>query len=72
MVNGQTGVVPLSSLTGSGGQKFDDWQFSVKGDHRFNDRHSISLRYMDDNASSSGTGQLTPTGWFPTRPNRQA
>jgi hypothetical protein len=68
--NGQSYAVPLGSITGSGGQKFDDWQYSLKGDHRFNDRHSLTLRYMDDNSQSSGTGQLTPSGLTNVVPNR--
>jgi hypothetical protein len=62
VVNGQTGVIPLGSVTGSGGQKFNDWQWSLKGDHRFSDRNSLSVRYMKDGSESTGTGQLTPSG----------
>ncbi len=69
-VNGQTGVIPLGSLTGAGGQKFNDWQYSYKVDHRFNDRHSLTLRYMDDDSESTGTGQLTPSGLTNVVPNK--
>lgn len=60
--DGRTLVIPLGDLAGSGSQKFDDWQYSYKIDHRFNDMHSMALRYMDDDSTQSGTGQLTPTG----------
>lgn len=62
MFNGRTAVVPLGGLTGSASQKFNDWQYSLRGDHRFNDRHSLMLRYLDDNSTSAGTGQATPVG----------
>jgi hypothetical protein len=62
VVNGETGVVPLGSITGSGGQRFNDWQYSYRIDHRFNSKHALTGRYMNDQSESSGTGQLTPSG----------
>jgi hypothetical protein len=66
--NGRTAVVPLGSLTGAAAQKFNDWQYSLRGDHRFNDRHGLMLRYLDDNGTSSGTGQATPVGLTNVQP----
>ena len=63
-------TVPLGNLTGSGGQRFNDWQYSYRFDHRFNEHHSIMARYMDDDGASSGTGQLTPTGLSSIIPTR--
>ena len=70
VVNGQTGIVPLGNLTGSGGQKFNDWQYSYKVDHRFNNKHALTARYMDDDSESTGTGQLTPSGLTNVVPNK--
>lgn len=61
-VSGQTVRIPLSTLTGSANQAFNDWQYSYKIDHRLNDRHALMLRYMDDNNVQTGSGQLTPAG----------
>src|SRR5262249_11889414 len=69
-VNGVTGTVPLGNVTGSGGQKFNDWQYSYKIDHRFNSKHALVGRYMDDNSESNGTGQLTPNGLTNVEPRK--
>ena len=69
-VGGRTVAIPLGNLTGSGGQRFDDWQYSYRVDHRFNDKHSLMARYMDDDGSSTGTGQLTPVGLSSVIPTR--
>lgn len=60
--DGRTLVIPLGDLAGSGSQFFNDWQYSYRIDHRFSDRHSIALRYLDDDSTAGGTGQLTPAG----------
>ena len=62
VVNGVTGIVPLGSVTGAGGQRFNDWQYSYRVDHRFNSKHALTGRYMEDQSESGGTGQLTPSG----------
>lgn len=69
-VSGQTYTIPLGNVTGSGGQRFNDWQYSYKVDHRFNDRHSLAARYMDDDAETTGTGQLTPIGLSNVNPQK--
>lgn len=67
-VDGRTVQIPLSTLTGASNQIFDDWQYSYRIDHRFNNKHNLTLRYMDDNSLSSGTGQLTPVGLSELKP----
>src|SRR3954447_13161587 len=70
VANGRTGIVPLGDVTGSSSQKFDDWQSSIRVDHRFKDRHTLTGRYLDDNSLSSGTGQVTPSGLTDVKPSR--
>ncbi|MBY0506148.1 MAG: TonB-dependent receptor [Bryobacteraceae bacterium] len=62
VVDGRTIMVPLGNITGAAAGKFDDWQYSGRIDHRFNDRHSLMGRYMVDDSTSSGQGQATPSG----------
>lgn len=59
---GRSVTIPLSTLTGSGNQEFDNWQYSYRLDHRLSDKQNLMLRYLDDNSLSQGTGQLTPVG----------
>ena len=66
--DGRSLVIPLGDLTGSGAQRFDDWQYSYRVDHRFSNKHSLALRYMDDDSQQSGTGQLTPVGLTNVQP----
>ncbi|HKZ01466.1 MAG TPA: carboxypeptidase regulatory-like domain-containing protein, partial [Pyrinomonadaceae bacterium] len=44
--NGQTFTVPLGSLTGSQSSTYDDWQASVRIDHRLSENHSLNGRYI--------------------------
>jgi hypothetical protein len=67
---GRSASIPLGNLTGSGGQVFNDWQYSYRVDHRFSDRHALMARYMDDASESTGTGQLTPAGLSSVIPNK--
>jgi hypothetical protein len=60
--NGRTATIPLGNLTNSASQKFDDWQYLTKVDHRFSDKHSLSGRYMVADQLSAGSGQVTPAG----------
>lgn len=70
VVNGRTAVIPLGNVTGSAAQKFDDWQSSLRIDHRFSDRHTLTGRYLDDSSLKSGTGQVTPAGLTDVSPSR--
>ena len=69
-VNGRTAVIPLGDVTGTAAQKFDDWQGSLRLDHHFSDRHTLTGRYLDDSSLSSGTGQATPAGLTDVKPQR--
>ncbi len=62
VADGRTLSVPLGDLTGAAAGKFDDWQYSARVDHRFNDRHTLFGRYIVDDSLASGTGQVTPPG----------
>src|SRR5712691_5599870 len=68
--NGRTVTVPLGDVTGAASQRFDDWQSSIRVDHRFSDKHTLTGRYLDDNSLSSGTGQVTPSGLTDVKPQR--
>jgi hypothetical protein len=61
-LGGQTFTVPVGNLTGSTAFKFDDWQGSVRVDHRLSEKHSLSGRYIVDAPDSKGSGQATPPG----------
>src|SRR5688500_17750365 len=67
--NGQTVVVPVGSLTGSQSSTFDDWQTSIRIDHRFNDMHSLNGRYLYQDSGALGSipgvaaSQITPPGF---------
>lgn len=61
-VGGQSYTVPLGDLTGSTAIKFDDWQWSLKIDHKLSAKHSLSGRYLYDDFVSAGSGQATPAG----------
>jgi hypothetical protein len=62
VLNGQRFVVPLGSLTGSTSFRFDDWQWSLRGDHQFSSNHRFYARYIYDGQSTGGAGQATPQG----------
>jgi hypothetical protein len=60
--DGRTISVPLGNITGTAAGTFDDWQYSGRIDHRFSDRHNLMGRYMVDDSTSGGQGQVTPAG----------
>ncbi|HET6862251.1 MAG TPA: carboxypeptidase-like regulatory domain-containing protein, partial [Pyrinomonadaceae bacterium] len=62
-INGQTFSVPLGSLTGSSSFVFNDWQQSIRLDHRLNDNHNITGRYIYQDQDTVGAGQSTPSGY---------
>ena len=61
-VGGNRFSIPLGLLSGSNNIRFDDWQWSGRVDHRFNDRHSLGFRHQGDDQASLGDGQVTPPG----------
>lgn len=74
--NGQTFVVPVGSLTGSQSSTYDDWQTSIRVDHRFGDKHSLNGRYLYQDAGALGSipgvaaSQITPPGFSSIVPAR--
>ncbi|MEW6735472.1 MAG: carboxypeptidase regulatory-like domain-containing protein [Acidobacteriota bacterium] len=70
-VGGQTFQIPLGSLSGASSIKFDNSQFSVRIDHRFNDKHTLGGRYLWNDQETSGNGQATPPGLTTVVPSRQ-
>lgn len=60
--NGQNYSVPTGALTGLSSITFDSHQASMRVDHRFNENHTLSGRYLYNDSDSGGTGQVTPTG----------
>ena len=68
--NGQSYAVPVGTLSGAAPVTADYWQWLFRGDHRFNDKWSLSGRYMlDDRISSSG--QAVPPGLTSQTPARR-
>lgn len=63
-------TVPVGTLTNQNGIKFNDWQWSSRVDHNFNDRHALSVRYMFNDQLQTGSGQATPPGVANVSPSR--
>jgi outer membrane receptor protein involved in Fe transport len=61
--NPTTFQVPLGSLTGSSSFVFNDWQQSIRLDHRLNDNHTVYGRYIYQDQDTVGAGQSTPAGY---------
>lgn len=61
-VNGQNFVVPVGNITGSSSSKFNSDQGSIRIDRRFNEKNLLYGRYRFDNNTTSGAGQVTPSG----------
>lgn len=70
VADGRTLTIPLGDITGAAAGKFDDWQYSGRIDHRFNDKHNLMGRYIVDDSTSSGQGQATPAGLTTVAPLR--
>lgn len=74
--NGQTFIVPVGSLTGSQASTYDDWQTSVRIDHRLNDKHTLNGRYLYQDSGALGSipgvaaSQITPPGFSSIVPAR--
>ncbi|HVF68748.1 MAG TPA: carboxypeptidase regulatory-like domain-containing protein [Pyrinomonadaceae bacterium] len=62
-VGGVTTPVPLGNLTGSSSFLFNDWQTSIRLDHRFNQNHTLMGRYIYQDQDTAGSGQSTPPGY---------
>ncbi len=63
--NGQIFTVPLGLLTGSQPSAFNDWQTSIRIDHRLSEKHSLNGRYIYQDSGTKGGGgsQITPPGF---------
>ncbi|HJU93183.1 MAG TPA: carboxypeptidase regulatory-like domain-containing protein [Pyrinomonadaceae bacterium] len=74
--NGQTFTVPLGSLSGSQSSTYDDWQTSIRIDHRFTDKHTLNGRYLFQDSGALGSipgvaaSQITPPGFSSAVPAR--
>lgn len=68
--DGQTYQIPVGTITGSAAVTQDNWQGTARGDHRFNDKHALSMRYMVNDDLVSGAGQVTPPGLTTVSPSR--
>jgi hypothetical protein len=74
--NGQTFVVPLGALTGAQSSTYDDWQTSIRIDHRFGANHTLSGRYLYQDSGAAGSipnvaaSQITPPGFSSIVPAR--
>ncbi|HEX8560248.1 MAG TPA: carboxypeptidase regulatory-like domain-containing protein [Pyrinomonadaceae bacterium] len=65
-------VVQLGSLTGSQPSLFNDWQTSIRLDHRLGQNHNLFGRYIyQDSDRIGGTvSQITPPGFSSAVPSR--
>jgi hypothetical protein len=61
-IGGQVFTVPIGSMTGTTSFGFNDWQGSVRIDHRLSEKHNFFVRYLFDDADTTGSGQATPPG----------
>ncbi|HEU4710549.1 MAG TPA: carboxypeptidase regulatory-like domain-containing protein [Pyrinomonadaceae bacterium] len=74
--NGQTFIVPVGSLTGAQSSTYDDWQTSIRIDHRFSEKHSLNGRYLYQDSGALGSipgvaaSQITPPGFSSAVPAR--
>ena len=60
-VAGQALTIPVGTLSGAQPGLLNAWQWMVKGDHRFNDKHSLSSRLLWDDREQI-SGQSVPPG----------
>ena len=69
-------IVPVGSLTGSQSSTYDDWQTSVRIDHRLSDKHTLNGRYLYQDSGALGSipgvaaSQITPPGFSSIVPAR--
>lgn len=70
VADGRTFAIPLGDITGSANFTRTNWQGTARGDHRFNDKHNLSLRYMVNDDITDGSGQVTPPGLTTISPAR--
>ena len=61
-IGSQVFTVPIGNLTGSTSFALNDWQGSIRVDHRISEKHSLSGRYIFNDHDETGSGQATPPG----------
>ena len=69
---GQSYTVPLGSLTGTGSQRLDDHQTSVRVDHQLTQNHTLVGRYLYNNRpadTATSSVQVTPPGLTHDQPS---
>lgn len=69
-VAGRSVAIPLGTLSGSTTYRLNNWQWSGRIDHSFNDKHSLGGRYLYNDQFTSGGGQATPPGLTTVVPTR--
>jgi len=65
-------AVPLGSLTGTGSQRLDDHQTSVRVDHQLTQNHTLVGRYLYNNRpadTATSSVQVTPPGLTHDQPS---
>jgi len=60
-VNGANLSIPTGILSGAQPAQLNAWQWSARGDHRFNDRHTLGGRVLADDRRTI-SGQSVPPG----------
>lgn len=60
-LGGQNLTIPVGTLSGAQPGLLNAWQWMVKGDHRFSDKHSLSTRLLWDDREQI-SGQSVPPG----------
>lgn len=68
--DGRSFAVERGTVTGSAGRKIDDTQFSGRVDHRISDKNMIGGRYMYQDQTDAGGGQVSPPGYTTLVPIR--
>ncbi|MBI2686187.1 MAG: TonB-dependent receptor [Acidobacteria bacterium] len=69
-IAGQSLSIPVGTLSGAQPALLNDWQWMVKGDHRFNDKHSLSGRLLYDTRETV-SGQSVPPGLTSQSPTKR-
>ena len=60
-VGGQNLTIPTGTLGGAQPNLLNAWQWMIKGDHRFSDKHSLTSRLLWDDREQI-SGQAVPAG----------
>lgn len=69
-IGGQALTIPVGTLAGAQPARLDAWQWMAKGDHRFNDKHSLSSRILADDRTQI-SGQSVPPGLTSLAPTKR-